>query len=264
MSDCLITKLKSSVSDDLMRLGEIRLEIESAQEGGYIQLYNEAPIPVSEDIIIKVVSGNLTFKPGFDTTITSYVTEYTGKGNGYRHGRLYLTGSGVISITSMYWIAPTVFSKVKVIGDSSIWKYCRKDKLKYVEISSNEKFTIRIEDLKEFHDLTAVLCSSATAPYTNIMGDASLLPAKVTRISNSNQKLTWQNNRNSSYPVIAAEWVNFGEYLDAYLINQANCVVSDNTSIEIKVFGTKTSASNAAVTSLKNMGYSIQINGVKQ
>lgn len=84
-------------------------------------------------------------------------------------------------------------------------------------------------------------------------------------MSGNNSKFSWKTNRNNSYKILAFEGnPNFGEDLDAMLINQAKCVVgftsSDNSFKKaIRACGTKTSASDAAVTTLQQKGYTVSI-----
>ena len=53
----------------------------------------------------------------------------------------------------------------------------------------------------------------------------------------NNSKFSWKTERNSSYKILAIEGIpNFGEDLDAMLINQAKCVVgfTSNLLAELK------------------------------
>ena len=71
------------------------------------------------------------------------------------------------------------------------------------------------------------------------------------------------SGRSASSTVIALEGVTLGTDLDNYLIDNAPCLKSPNTSL-ISVYGTKTSASSSAISTLKTKGYVVQINGVNQ
>lgn len=78
---------------------------------------------------------------------------------------------------------------------------------------------------------------------------------------------TW-SSRSTSAPIMMLQDVKMGEYIDAMLINQAQCVYdSDNYSSQpwhrtIEVTGTRTSASDEAVNTLKNYGIIVKVNGV--
>jgi len=55
-----------------------------------------------------------------------------------------------------------------------------------------------------------------------------------------------------------------GDYIDAMLINQSNCQIGIDTSEfgrTISVHDTRTSASDAAVATLKSKGYTVKVNG---
>lgn len=85
--------------------------------------------------------------------------------------------------------------------------------------------------------------------------------------SNPSTNFTWTTERSHSATIVSfdSKWggvCNFGNDLDAMLINQAQCVAGSSNLI-IRVDGTRTDASNAAVATLKGMGYNIYVNGNK-
>lgn len=100
----------------------------------------------------------------------------------------------------------------------------------------------------------------------SVYGDISKIGNEnfITMVDN-NSKFSWKTERNSSYKIFAIEGIpNFGEDLDAMLINQAKCVVgftsSDNSFKKaITARGTKTSASDAAVATLQQKGYTVLV-----
>lgn len=100
----------------------------------------------------------------------------------------------------------------------------------------------------------------------SVYGDISKIGNEnfITMVDN-NSKFSWKTERNSSYKILAIEGIpNFGEDLDAMLINQAKCVVgftsSDNSFKKaITARGTKTSASDAAVATLQQKGYTVLV-----
>lgn len=79
----------------------------------------------------------------------------------------------------------------------------------------------------------------------------------------------WEGTRDSSSYILAFQRgtnavVDFGEDLDAMLINQANCTVSPRTESYYKtidVAGERTALSDAAVSTLKANGYTVKVNG---
>lgn len=102
-----------------------------------------------------------------------------------------------------------------------------------------------------------------TADLSQVTNDKCLLLLAVGGIN-----LKWATTRSSERKIIAFNGGVFGDALDAMLINQANCQVgytgheSDARYKTIRVGGNRTSASDSAVSTLKNKGYSVTINGV--
>lgn len=102
---------------------------------------------------------------------------------------------------------------------------------------------------------------------TPVTCDGSALPASVTYISGSPANgMTWTGTRGSSAKIIALYNISLGEYVDAMLNDQANGTVgfvsSDSSQRKtIRVNGTRTSASDDAVTALKGKGYTVIVNG---
>lgn len=102
--------------------------------------------------------------------------------------------------------------------------------------------------------------------YSSLSGDLAQLPStcRFASFNNSiNTNFTW-GNRNSSAKIIAIEGkVNINN-IDKLLQDQAKCQIGfkDNDSIwykTIRLYGTRTSASDAAVQTLQSKGYTISI-----
>ena len=124
-----------------------------------------------------------------------------------------------------------------------------------------------------YGDITPLLLNTEVFFYDfftalNVTADISQLPniSELSIIGPTKQTLSWKTTRNSSYRVICfwAHAVDFGTDLDAMLINQANCQPTDISNPDQKKImanGTKTPASDAAVSTLKGMGLTVIING---
>lgn len=92
--------------------------------------------------------------------------------------------------------------------------------------------------------------------------------------NNSTGQFTWETVRSSSANIIAMQNIHIGEYLDAMLINQANCQPNySNANAVFNAISVRGSHStdptvranaNNAVRALMNKGYSVTINGVLQ
>ena len=104
----------------------------------------------------------------------------------------------------------------------------------------------------------------------NIQGDLSLLPPRLYFLSNvnsPNSHCSWDNSRPTSSNIFAIEGNLTVDNIDGMLNDFSNCVVPSGRPSypyysTIDVSGTRTSASDAAVSSLKSKGYTIRVNGV--
>ena len=105
---------------------------------------------------------------------------------------------------------------------------------------------------------------------TRVGGDLSKMPSTETHINaNKNPSVfSWKTERDNSYKIISFEGaVNFGDDLDAMLINQAKCQIGFVSSDEsykklISCLGNRTSASDSAIQTLKGKGYNVYVNNV--
>ena len=93
-------------------------------------------------------------------------------------------------------------------------------------------------------------------------GDLALLPASCSYISfryDKGSNLTW-SSRSSSSVILSIDGTAKLDNVDKMLQDQANCQVPNSTVQKvISVVGTRTSASDAAVASLKQKGYTVSI-----
>lgn len=76
--------------------------------------------------------------------------------------------------------------------------------------------------------------------------------------------LSWTKERPTSATIIALENVNLGSDTDKMLINQAKCAPLSNMNVDawykkISITGTRTSASDAAVATLQQKGYTVSV-----
>lgn len=104
-------------------------------------------------------------------------------------------------------------------------------------------------------------CSKLETLYlenSNITGDAAVLPASTCFLSANYLKLSW-SSRPSSSKIITIENGIFGDSVDKMLQDQAQCQVASNGRKFISVTGTRTSASDAAVATLQEKGYTVSV-----
>ena len=129
--------------------------------------------------------------------------------------------------------------------------------------ASNNKvpLTIHIDDLS-----TLTNCKFFFFKNSKLTGDLASLPASCRFISLSNNvssSLTW-STRSSSSKIVAIEGNALLTNIDKMLEDQAKCQIgiSDNDSMYLKriaVLGTRTSASDAAVATLQQKGYTVSV-----
>lgn len=106
---------------------------------------------------------------------------------------------------------------------------------------------------------------------TRVGGDLSKMPPTETSVNaNKNPSVfSWKTERDNSYKIVSLEGaVNFGDDLDAMLINQAKCQIGFVDSDEsykklISCLGNRTSASDSAIQTLKGKGYAVYVNNVQ-
>lgn len=98
-----------------------------------------------------------------------------------------------------------------------------------------------------------------------IYGDLSKLSPTISMVDVTSRpnKFTWKGTRPSSAKIcVFCGYADFGDDIDAMLINQANCQNSDTSNAFI-LKGNRTSASDKAVAALQAKGYTIWINDAK-
>ena len=127
--------------------------------------------------------------------------------------------------------------------------------LKFIN-ANYSKLSGNISAFNNMSQLTTIYMKSKGT----ITGDISSLPANVVFLSSTAEnKFTWENTRPNSSSIISFDNVNFGSYVDSMLNNMANCTAKDVSNKVIKVIGTKTSASDAAVQTLQSKGYTVSV-----
>ena len=89
-----------------------------------------------------------------------------------------------------------------------------------------------------------------------IYGDVSKLN-NASLLTGATCNWSWKSERSSDKTIIAFTDGNFGSDLDAMLINQAKCVAGSIKTIRVQ--GTRTNASDAAIAALQGKGYTVSI-----
>lgn len=113
-------------------------------------------------------------------------------------------------------------------------------------------------------DLANTLLNGELRINSEVVGDLSKLPKNLKFFSARGKgTFTWETERSPESVAFCVEEVNLGNYVDAFLINMDKCVVSNYYPKFMSVLGSRTSASDAAVASLKSKGYIISVNSIR-
>lgn len=142
-----------------------------------------------------------------------------------------------------------------VSGDIS--NFAEFNNINYIHITGT-RINGSIESLKNCENLNELKCGGC-----NLSGDIALLPSTCYFFLAYPQDtlLSW-SNRDTTKNIIGLSGVNLGSSVDTMLINQANCQKPSKdigVLATIQVIGTRTSASDAAVSTLQNKGYTISV-----
>ena len=120
-------------------------------------------------------------------------------------------------------------------------------------------------DIAAFTNMSELKELRLNVPTSLVLGELSSLPTKLLFYSaNRANKFTWNNTRSISYSIVALENVVLGESVDKALNDLASCTNKNTDSNPswykvINIIGTRTSASDAAVQTLKSKGYTVSI-----
>jgi hypothetical protein len=118
-----------------------------------------------------------------------------------------------------------------------------------------------------FQGLNSLITLSSS--YLKEGEDMSVLPPNLRYVYNTNRaKMHWLNaNPRTGYICAIREGVDFGNDLDNYLISNAAATLGKSPSAtdewsgkKINVYGTRTSASDSAVATLKSLGLTVVVN----
>lgn len=290
MGKCLVTKLSGTTSkESLRKIAEFVVEFnlkENVSEDSQV-------IAVAPDMPYRVIGGYATDKTlqsnlGKDGN-TKDVMYFSAGSKVYFNnkydlvsisthikGNAFNNSEKVVHIEDFKYsskLSNVDIRNCKVVGELS--DICS-PKLSSLLIS-NSNITGDISALLNSKELTTLECTSSTKLSGNISvlsslsklktlnvsyvegiyGDISVLSSVEQLTSGLATRLSWKGTRASSLKIMALTNVNLGNDVDKMLINQAGCQVGTNKTIS--VYGTKTTASDAAVATLQQKGYTVSV-----
>ena len=292
--DCLVTKLKGVVSDDsLLKLGEFvidfdQVDIPDANTQSIIIRYNDSGV-------YRAIKGNFTdsslsANEGKEKSISGQqdTTVYLSNGGklAIETKKLMTLNLGMnsdnknkrFSLESLKYssLSDIKIQRASVYGDISNLQGLL---VAYMDISNNDKIYGDISAFSNYARLTILKFSNTgctgnlSSLYNlenlfdltickNITGDAALLANSVYFLSGNNATLSW-SSRNTEGNIIAMENINLNNDVDKMLINQAICQIGVRGSSSwykvISVTGTRTSASDSAISTLKGKGFTVTV-----
>lgn len=121
--------------------------------------------------------------------------------------------------------------------------------------NTNAQFTGNIESLSGMSALSNFTCNNAA-----LTGDLAKIPASCTLVNfaNASSTFTW-STRPAGAKILSIQGAASISNLDAMLIDQSSREASAESTKIISVKGTRTSASDAAVATLQQKGYTVSI-----
>lgn len=290
MKNCLVTKLKGTVNNsNIPKIGELMIGIKVTGADRFISLESEIGQVVTirgDSYFMSSSNENSGNTLGIgSTTMNTYVADKKGtmsfpnkyvikkiQGNVFEdtdlselafNNKLQILVSNAFCGDIKHLSNKTDFVEINLankalFGDIASIKSCTK--LSKIWLSGSAVYG-DISNLSAISTLEQLSIDDA-----KLTGDISLLPSELLYFRNSNKEslFTWNTERKGDSSIIGLYKINLGNDVDKMLINQAKCTVKElngNPTYfrNISVFGSRTSASDAAIETLQAKGYTISV-----
>lgn len=303
--DCLVTKLKGTVSDEnIAKLGEYVVQISAGgivefkvystlntvnlrivgngyftNSDGLQNLGKNKTIEASQDDVLYLSAGNydiyISDKYSLDTLQVNMSVNMNNKisldiDNLYANNltRLQVANGGTGDLTKYFNnknINLVLLDTTDFTGDiSNLFKEYVGDPITSISLLRSKGI---------YGDITNILLKTNIASMSGFEGCGALTGDLskawtgtyfITFNSVVSTDFSWQGERSSSAYILALEnYPNFGNYLDAMLINQAKCQKSPSAlqsyHLTITATGTRTSASDSAISTLQEKGFTVTV-----
>lgn len=269
MGKCLVTKLNSVVdNNELLGIGEVSIGL--TEDMVYPDSNALAILYSNEDGYIRLKEGNLSFTHrdnAFTLPATldkgyTYNFKFTGNGsivlkNKYALQKLYLEYKGTIDLSALKYSKNMEYLRISSNAYGSISDVLAMTKLKELVLNL-KNITGDIQEITNLPEITYI--SLIHEKFISL--DISKLSVNCGYFSASSglNKCSWKTERASDSYVMILKDINLGNDVDAMLINQAKCEkTSTYHGTAISVVGTRTSASDAAVATLQQKGYTVSV-----
>lgn len=276
-NDCLVTKLKGTVNNNSLRkMNEIRIQFQFPDATQNYALGDVATAGLNVGDEIARIAGNgsfivngvsvgksLTWTSGrYTNVMVSGDTEY-----------LFISKASTlneINIDCAYSVGLSLdeFSYAGGLTSLTLRNYSNEaniDLIKGDTVTTLQGINITGEGVMTGNINRFTTASSIIGLYIALYGDLSLLNNLI-QVSNNRGTFSYSSTRDASAKIVACYGrANFGDALDAYLIDQARLIPNSNISNyryhDMQVAGTRTSASDSAVAALKTFGFTVTVNG---
>lgn len=283
MANCLVTKLNGIVNNETIeKIGEFKVGLVAGN-------YSITTVDSSNNTVR--LTGNAYFS---DSTYSENKGQSITFENPNNWNTVYIVANGYANVffnlytntlfrcdrridvdSSRFRYASTSRSDLLLLSDN---KSSLSDFLDRVTISSvlyTDAFTGDISGISKCTGLTMIALLNdnisgdlsavknlsgltSLSLYGNITGDASLLPANIELcLLSYKAHISWNSERPVSSTIPSIIGAPLVDNLDAMLINMAKCKATSNKSIYVR--GTRTSASDSAISTLQGMGYTVSI-----
>lgn len=291
MINCLITKLKGTVNNsNIPKIGELIIGIKVTGKDRFISLESEIGQIVTiygDSYFMNSSNQKEGSTLGIGTmSMNSYVADKNGTMSFPNKYAIKKIQGDVFEDTDISELAFN--DSLQILVSDAFYGDLKhlSNKTGLVEINLSNKATsgdiaalkpctkvskIFLSSSAIYGDISCFYAASAlnqlTIDEAKLTGDISLLPSGLLYFRSHNGKsiFTWDNERKADSSIIGLYNINLGNDVDKMLINQAKCTVKelgDNPSWfrAIIVFGTRTSASDEAITTLQGKGYTVSVN----
>lgn len=269
MGKCLVTKLNSVVdNNELLGIGEVSIGL--TEDMVYTQSNALTILYSNEYGYIRLKEGNLSFThQGNAVTLPltldkgyTYNFKFTGNGNivlknKYALQKLYLEYCGAIDLSALKYSKNMEYLRTSSKAYGSISDVLAMTKLKELVLNL-DNITGDIHEITNLPEIAYISLRNSNS----ISLDISKLSGSCSYFSASSglNKCSWKTERATDSYVMILKDINLGNDVDAMLINQAKCEkTSTYNGTAISVVGTRTSASDAAVATLQQKGYTVSI-----
>lgn len=250
--NCLVTTLKDSIDNNAVEFfGELIFDIDATA----VRTTQFQQLSLQGTDIRTFLTDGLKYKDNSTETYNEGLS-WTVKEFGQTAGKLHIVSKYALEVLNISNILPSSSYSYVATGMKNLnYMGVLKSMVNYMRL--------KVDDFKTLTAITNLSCNLLDGENLVSLPDS----LEYLRLDQHTGELIWDGERDDELPIITITpinnaHINLGDYVDAMLINQAKCQATEQTVKEINVYGNRTSASDAAVSTLKGKGYDVVINGI--